>query len=321
VTVANEVGCPLPGASVAMSSTKETTPGTSNTWVSAGGTVFTTYTGTTGAGGTLATSVQAPASVGAQAAGNTALGKGTITATCGSATGTAYVTLYRPLGSLTATGPARLDVGVSSTASGAQSYQLTGALDVDGNTATTPSVTWTVSNVAGPASIGNTGDTSAPTAADASINASTGVVAPGSTAGKIQVKVASSTDATVYATITTDIYGPPTKMLFSPDTATPSDGYTAAQGYALPISFTVIDSYGHTVPFTELTSPLATTYSISSSAAGSIAAGATAESFTLTFGNTTGTITIGTGAFTWHGAEGGSATLGAITRTINVVGS
>jgi hypothetical protein len=322
-TVKNQLGVGMSGASVAWTSNKSTTNDWNTGAFDSTTAVFTAASGTTGNAGTLATTVTAPTSTGAIAAGNAAKGNATMTATCGTLTGSAVINIIRPLGAFTAVGPARLDVGAtSSTVSGnALNYHITGATDLDGDTVANPTVTWTIANTAGASTVGNVGDTSAQSTSAATIDGTTGVVTAGAVAGQA---VITATNGLVTSPVTTEIYGNPTKIVLNPNTvasiiAGASGEYAGAVSSTVPFTFTVIDTYGHTVPFTELT-PLTTTSSISSGASGSITAGGLdVHGMTLTLGSADGTFTVGTGGFTWTGTAGGVATpLGGITRTVGI---
>jgi hypothetical protein len=326
-TVNNEVGAAMPGVTVNLTSNKAIVA-SPNTWNCGAFTsvtnIFTPNTGVTNASGQLATLVTAPTSTGALPAGNNAKGNATMTATAGTATGTAIINITRPLGTISIAGPTRMDVGTtSSTVVGnAFRYHVTGAADIDTDSVASPAVTWTILNtpVAGNL-VGNTGDTSARSLSVATIDPTTGVVTAGGVAGQAKISVTAAGSPTVVP-VTTEIFGAPVKILVAPDTVVSvipgaTGEYAGAANATQLFSFQGIDAYGHPIDFAELT-PLTTTSSISSAAAGSITQGGlNIKQFTLTFGSGTGTFTIGTGQFTWTGIAGGSATsLGGITRTI-----
>jgi len=325
-TVKNEVGTVIVGATVAFTSDKSTANDWNTGAFNSVTSVFTAASGTTNGSGQLATTVTAPTSTGALAAGNAAKGTAIVTATSGSATGTATLNITRPLGSLTIAGPNRLDVGAVSSlvVTDPLNYRVTSAQDIDGDVVTTPSITWSIANTAGAGTVGNIGDTSGQSTSVASINASTAQVTAGGIAGQA---VITATSGAVTATKTTEIYGVPTKIVVAPGTvasviAGATGEYAGAANTTQPFSFTLIDAYGHTISYGEISNHT-TTSSISSAAAGSITAGGlNIHNFTLTFGTADGTATVGTGTFTWTGIAGGSATaLGGITRTIGVNGS
>jgi hypothetical protein len=305
----------MPGEVVTFSTNK--IPAAGNAWSGAegalGGNAFATQSGPTIAGGTFASTFDPPTALNPVLnAGQLAVkGVNIITATAGSASGTVNVTILRPIGSLTIAGNLAVDTGTP-----ASTYSITGALDVDGDTATLPvgSVTWTLTNTPSGGNIGNVGDESpaSVSAASGSSTAPTINVSPGNTAGQYTLQ---ATIGTVNSnTLTTEVYGVPSKIFFSPATtasviAGASGEYlTGGTGNVINVSFTFLDSYGHTVGGGNPGGSAGFNYTgnIDSSTGGSLnpGAGANNSAFTIVTGPGDGLFTITTQG-NWTGTHGG----------------
>jgi hypothetical protein len=308
----------MPGIAVTFSNTKAP----ANTWAASPGTNYTAIVSPTNASGQATATFNPPDAVNAPIPGNAAKGLSVATATAGSASGTFNITVLRPIGALTIVGPSRLDTGTTSSnvVSGPQTYELTGATDVDGDAATIPAgtATWSVLNAAFSATVGNTGNTQAGSVSNSSINPTTGVVTAGTVAGQATV---SATIGTVTSNnVVTQIFGTPSKIILSPDTvASVIAGATgeylfANVGDTVNASFTLQDASGHVTPSGEY-SGYTSNFSIQALTGGSITPGGlNVSAFTVTCGNTDGTFNVTVNG-TWTGALGGSGSIN-LTRDI-----
>lgn len=319
-TVLNQVGAPMPGEVVTLSTDK--IPSAGNAWSGAEaallGNAFATQSGPADGSGQHISTFAPPTELDPTLnAGQLAVkGVNVITATAGSASGTANVTILRPIGALTIVGPSRLDTGTSSstTVGGPQTYALTGATDVDGDNATIPAgaVTWSIANAAFAANVGNTGNQQAGSVSASSIDSTTGVVTAGNVAGTATV---TATIGTVDSNdITTEIFGVPSKIILTPDTAVSViPGATGQYGFGTvgqtqAATIALQDSSGHVTPLGEITG-FTSTFSIQALTGGSITnGGAGVSSFTVTCGNTDGLFSVTING-TWTGALGGSGSI------------
>jgi hypothetical protein len=305
-TVMNQFGLGLPGENVTFDNPKA--PG--NTWAASPGTWLTAISngGVSDVNGVVTATFNPPTEVDAPIPGNAAKGVSSVTASTGSLTSspTTDVTVLRPIGALTATGPARMDVGTSSPISGAGSFTVTGASDVDGDSATIPagSITWNLTNTAGVGTVGNPGDTSPQSTGNA--NNVGNVVSAGSTAG--QFTMVASIGAVNSNTITTEVYASPSKVVFNPATVVSvivgaaGEYVVGPSGTPLNFSFSLLDAYGHDVT---AESSVTSTSFIDSLTGGSITSGgANVTAFTITSGPGDGLFRI-TANGTWNGAAGG----------------
>lgn len=324
-TVFNVNGLPLPGAAVTFNNAKA--PG--NTWSASPGTNFTAISngGVSDASGVVTATFNPPDAIDPvlNAGQKAAKGVSAITATAGSATSLAdNITVNRPVGSIVIAGPSRIDVGTSTPIAAVplspQSYAITGTVDVDNDPIATPAgaQNWALVNVDRSAiTVGNTGDSVTSSNSNASINGS-GVVTAGGSAGQVTVTVQIGT--TTSNTITTEVFGIPSRIVLNPDTV--ASVIPSARGeYAFGtvgatqnFSFALVDSAGHSAGPGEI-STVTTTSSIQALTGGSITPGGVGvTSFTLTCGNADGLFTLGASG-TWTGAKGGS---GPINLTKNV---
>lgn len=308
-TVTNEFGAPIAGVTVNFTGNKLI----SNVWdTTTGGTAFAPASNTTNNSGQVATVLSAPTSVNGVLTGSdkNPKGAGTLTATAGSASGNASINVTRPLASVAITGPSRLDVGTtSSTVVGSgQRYVITGGLDVDNDAVAAPTgaTTWSVNNVAGSGNIGDLDDASAQSTSVSTINAGTGQVTAGAVPGQAQVSV--TVAGTPSNVITTNVFGAPTKIVYTPATAI--NGYTGAQ---LGAQFNLMDNWGHIIPTGEYTF---TKVGTADSLSGAQFIDQGGRFFDIIPGASTGTFTI-TVTGQWTGAQGGSASIGK-TRTTDI---
>jgi hypothetical protein len=311
-TVTNEFGVAMPGVAVTFTNAKAP----ANTWAASPGTNYTAVVSPTNASGQATATFNPPDAVNAPIPGNAAKGLSVATATAGSASGTFNITVLRPIGALTIVGPSRLDTGTtsSSVVSGPQTYELTGATDVDGDAATIPAgtATWSVLNAAFSATVGNTGNTQAGSVSNSSINPTTGVVTAGTVAG--QATVSATIGSVTSNNVVTQVFGTPSKIILNPDTtASVIVGATgeylfANVGDTTNATFSLQDASGHVTPSGEY-SGYTSTFSIQALTGGSITPGGlNVNAFTVTCGNTDGTFSVAiTGS--WIGALGGSGSI------------
>jgi hypothetical protein len=289
-----------------------------NTWAAAPGTNITAISngGNTDASGEVTATFNAPDALNAvlSAGEKAAKGVSTVTATAGTANGSVNVTVLRPIGALVITGPARVDVGTTT-----GQYTITGATDVDNDTADIPAggVTWNRVNAAANANVGNTGDVQAGTVANSTIDTN-GLLTAGTAAG--QTTVSATIGSVNSNNVVTQVFGVPSKIVLTPDTAASVIGGAsgeygfAAVGDTQPASFTLQDSSGHVIPIGEITS-FTSIFTIQALTGGSITpGGANVDDFTVTCGNTDGTFSVQVNG-TWVGAFGGAGSIN-LTRAI-----
>jgi len=309
-TVTNEFAVAMPGVAVTFTNPKAP----ANTWSASPGTNFTGIVSPTNVSGQATAVFNPPTAVNAPIAGNAAKGLSTVTATAGTATGTVDITVLRPIGALTINGPSRVDTGSTS-----GQYTVTGATDVDGDSAAIPAggVTWTPTNAAANATVGNTGNTQAGTVSTASVNGSGGLTA-GGVAG--QVSVIATIGSVNSNAIVTQIFGVPSKIIMNPDTvASVIAGATGeyvfgSVGATQAASFTLQDSSGHTIPSGEYAG-FTSAFSIQALTGGSITpGGVNVSNLTVTGGNTDGTFSVQVNG-TWAGIDGGAGSIN-LTRAI-----
>jgi hypothetical protein len=318
VNVKNTFGANIFGRTVTM-----TDPGkvAANTWITqAGATAFTAASGPSDPSGNFSTTLTAPVSAVAGGGLNlTPKGNNAITATVGSTVGFATVKVIRPLNSVTIVGPTRVDIGTTTPAtSGTASafYHPIAAVDVDGASAPLAdypalSLTYTVTNGAGGAPFGNTGDQSLPTQATAAILPGAGNenrVVAGNTPGQYAVQVTAGVPNPSNI-VATDVYGDPTKIFLNPNTNTVNvipgaqGNYSGSTGSQVSASFTLLDSAGHTIPSGELN--YNSTFTLAGSTGGNVTSGgANINSFTLTFGPNDGLLTLALNSGVWASAGG-----------------
>ena len=316
VTVTNTLGGAMFGKTVTL-----TDPGkvAANVWIAGQGSAFTATSGVTDTTGSIATTLSAPTSVAAVAPDTTPKGANTITATCLTVPGTTSVKVIRPMKTVTITGPTKVYVGTTTPATdlnnGAYLISST-AIDVDNLSVPLSdypvgSFTYTCTNVAGGATFGNTGDTGVTsTSVSALLSAGSNRVVAGATAGQYTMKVTGGV-LVPSNTITTDVYGGPTKIFLSPNTNTSiviagaSGNYTGVHGTIINPSFTFLDSANHAVPNGEVS--YTSTFTIDGATNGNITSGGlNVGNFTLTFGNNPGLIHLAITSGTWSPAIGGS---------------
>ena len=315
VVVTNTYNAPMFNKTVTL-----TDPGkvSANAWISGQGTAFTATTGPTDTTGSFSTTLTAPVSVAAVAANQTPKGNGTVTATVGSTTGQATVRVIRPLSTVVVTGPTKVYVGTTTPATDANggAYAINAnAVDVDGTSVPVSdypaaSFTWTVSNIAGGATFGNTGDTGVTSTSVSSLIGGTNRVTAGATAGHYTMRVTGGVLVPSNA-ITTEVYGVPAKTFLSPDTNTTvaisgaQGNYTGTQGTTKNATFSFLDSAGHAIPSGEVT--YTSQFTIDNVTGGNITSGgANVGNFTLTFGPNKGLAHIVTTNGVWSPAVGGS---------------
>jgi len=321
-TVKNQNNLALPGVAVTFANPKAP----SNTWSASPGTCFTAISngGDTDASGQVTATFNPPDAKDAVLTAGEKLAKGdsSLTATSGSVTSTAVVVAVgRPLGSIVIGGPSRLDVGTLSgdpSAIGATtstSFLITGAQDVDTDSVPVPagSPTWAVTNVdLSGNNVGNTGDSGASSSSVSTINASTGRVTAGNSAGQITVNV--TIGSTTSNDVTTEVYGIPSRIFLAPDTA--ASAIPSARGEYLfanvgdtqPFSFAFKDSAGHSVAPGEV-SGLSSIATIQALTGGSITTGGSGVvNFTVTCGNVDGLFTL-TVTGNWTGPKGGTGSI------------
>ncbi len=322
VTVENQFNAPMPGETVDFTNPgKLTLPNTWNT--TAAGTCFGVTSDTTDNAGQVVTTFSTPNPVdgdlgGVAGVSGDSLPKGanTVTATSNSVVGTDTVTITRPLGAFDISGPTSRDTGTTG------SYTVINAVDVDSDPVATPTVTWSVVNTAGASQIGNVGDQSLQSTAASTINASSGVLTVGNTAGETVVTATSVGLPVVTDSATVDIFGSPVKVVLTPDTSAgsilgSSGQYNGSPSGTQAFSVSLLDSWGHVIS-TGTYSPFTTVSSVNSASAGSITpGGVNVSGFTVTYGTSDGTFTVGING-TWTGANGGSPSVFNLTRTVGL---
>lgn len=299
-----------------------------NVWITqAGATAFTAASGATGTTGHFATTLTAPVSAVAGGGLNlTPKGTNVITATVGASNGTANIKVIRPLNTVVLAGPARVDVGTTTPGSGAASYAPTSGVDVDGASAplsdySSLTLTYTVTNTAGGASFGNTGDTSLTTTSVAAIMAGAGNenrVVAGNVAGQFTIQITGGV-AIASNIVTTQVFGDPSKIFLSPDTNTVNvivgalGNYSGSTGSTLNASFVLKDSANHTIPAGEMN--YTSGFILQAGTGGNVSSGgANVNTFTLTFGPNDGLLDIDVVSGTW--ASGGGNRPFNISKTI-----
>lgn len=312
-TVKNQFNVAMYNEAVTWSNTKA--PG--NVWDTAtGGACFSAAAGNTDGAGQMLVTISAPISVAGPLAGADKNPKGlnNMTAAAGSFNGAGQINIIRPLGALTITGPARLDVG---TTSAANAFNVSGATDVDNDPVAAPGgVTWALTNVAGVGNVGNTGDTTPQSTSASSINAGSGVVTAGNVAGQIQI---TATGGAVNSnTLTVEVYGVAAKVFFSPDTAATAivgaaGEYAGVPGGTQPFTVSMIDTWGHSVGAGEIAGWTTSATTDSFSGANITPGGPGVTNFTVTFGSGDGTFSVNVSG-TWTGSAGGAPVPFNVTR-------
>ncbi|HRK20295.1 MAG TPA: hypothetical protein PLX06_00700 [Fimbriimonadaceae bacterium] len=314
-TVLNQFNAPMYNEAVAWTNAKA--PG--NTWDTAtGGACFSAAAGNSDASGQVVVTISAPISAPGPLVGADKNPKGlnTVSVAAGSANGSAQVNITRPIGSLVINGPSRMDVGTTSAASGPDSFRVTDAQDVDNDSIAVPgSITWNLTNVAGSGNVGNTGDGTPQSTSQSLINGS-GVVTAGNVAGQVQIEAMGGGVSSNQLVV--DIYGVPAKVLFNPDTAATAipgaaGEYASLPGLTTAFTLTMIDSWGHTVGFGEMSSFSTVSSTDSLSGANITPGGLGVSSFSVTMGSGDGTFAIAASG-SWTGAAGGSPIPFSITR-------
>ena len=316
VTVTNTLGGAMFGKTVTLTDPGRTA---ANVWIAGQGNAFAATSGVTDTTGSISTTLAAPTSVAAVAPDVTPKGSNTLTATCLTVSGTGIVKVIRPMKTVTITGPTKVYVGTTTPATdpnnGAYAISST-AIDVDNLSVPiadypAASFTYTCANVAGGATFGNTGDTGVTTTSvSALVNANSNQVVAGATAGKYTMTVTGGV-LVPSNSITTDVYGGPTKIFLSPNTNTTnpiagaSGNYTGVHGTITNPSFTFLDSANHPVPGGEVS--FTSQFTIDGATNGNITTGGlNVGNFTLTFGNNPGLIHMSITNGTWSPAIGGS---------------
>jgi hypothetical protein len=170
-------------------------------------------------------------------------------------TGSKTMVITRPLGSLSTTGPARMDINqtsVSSTLNGGNPFRVTGAADIDTQSVVAPAVTWTIVNTPSTVNVGDLDDASARSVSVSSIAGSTTnqvvQVAAGNNAGEFTV---TATSGTVTSNVVTQVFGVPSKIRLTPSPLV--TGYAGTAGAPIGTTVSFIDAYGHVIPLNELT--------------------------------------------------------------------
>ncbi|HVT13557.1 MAG TPA: hypothetical protein VHE55_14930 [Fimbriimonadaceae bacterium] len=325
VTVKNTFNAAMFGKTVTL-----TDPGkvTANVWnTQAGATAFTAPSGPTDTTGKYSTVLTAPVSA-APGGGLTLTPKGdnTITGTVDASNSTATVKVIRPLSSVVLGGPTRIDVGMTTPGSGAGSYGPTSAVDVDGDNPplsdySSLSLTYTVTNIAGGAPFGNTGDSAVTTTSVSAIMAGAGNenrVVAGNVAGQFNIQVTGGV-ANPSNIVTTQVYGDPSKIFLTPDTNTVNNivgalgNYSGSPGSTLDASFVLKDTANHTIPSGELN--YTSGFILQAGTGGNVTSGgANVSAFTLTFGPNDGLLDIDVISGTW--ASGGGNRPFNLSKTI-----
>jgi hypothetical protein len=327
ITTDNQFGAGMPNQNITMSITDNPSGSaklTGNVWnTTIAGNAFGALALVSDSTGTATTTFSTPNPVDGDLGGVAGLSgdsvpkaNNIVTATSGSASGSTIVVINRPLGSFTVSGPTSVDIGTTA------NYSVINAVDVDSDPVSTPSVTWSLVNTASGGNIGNTGDTSPQSVSASTINPGTGQMTAGATAGDVVVTATSVGAPVVAQNLNVSVFGAPVKVVFTPDTLAGSilgstGIYAGAPTSSQPFTVSLIDARGHAIS-PALYSPFSTASSISSAAAGSITSGGVnISSFTVVFGSSDGTFTIGV-AGTWTGANGGAPTGFGLTRTVGL---
>lgn len=247
-------------------------------------------------------------------------------------TGSQVVTILRPLGSLSISGASRLDVGTTSRTTGTSAYAITSAADIDGQSVATPAgpFTWTIT----PAGADPDGDgpltnqvgdpdnqslrsTATPSTSGAT-NGTTLIINAGNSAGRFTVTASSGSVNS--NTITTNVFGPPSKVTVSPTPA--PTGIVGAPGSSLALTVAFLDGFGNDV--TGETTVTGKTGSLTSSTGGTFTfPSAPSRVYNLTFPTSASSAQASMGVtLNWTGTGQGTTTGTAtglnITRLLNV---
>ncbi|HWA83666.1 MAG TPA: hypothetical protein VG820_09545, partial [Fimbriimonadaceae bacterium] len=234
--------------------------------------------------------------------------------------------VIRPLSSVVLAGPSRIDVGMTTPGSGAGAYGPTSAVDVDGDNPplsdySSLSLTYTVTNIAGGAPFGNTGDASTTTTSVSAIMAGAGNenrVVAGNVAGQFNIQVTGGV-ANPSNVVTTQVFGDPSKIFLTPNTNTVNSivgalgNYSGSPGSTVDASFVLEDTANHTIPSGELN--YTSGFILQAGTGGNVTSGgANVSAFTLTFGPNDGLLDIDVISGTW--ASGGGSRPFNLSKTI-----
>lgn len=312
-TVRNENGASMPNQPVTLTTDKAP----ANDWTGAPGvsgsvtgTIFTvTNTGNSDAGGQFAATFNPPAAVNGPLTGAdlTIKGANVITATSGSVTGTVNVTIERPFGAFTIAGPTSMTINDSSDANFTTGYRIATASDVDNEAIVSPRLdpfqsvaAYADANAASlPVSVGNTGDSSAPTNASLASAFSGNVLSSGSVPGRLDV-TAVVNGVTSTNTIVVSVLGQPSKIVFSPDTALAGGGYSGPPAGSVysgtansslgNVTIALIDAGGNDV--TSTVSGFNSTVSVVSGSGATLLSSPSANPFEVQAGTADGAFTV-----------------------------
>jgi hypothetical protein len=308
-TVRNQNNAPMPGQTVTLTTDKAP----ANTWTGAPGvsgsvtgTIFTaTNTGNSDAAGQFVGTFNPPAAVDGPLTGADLAIKGVniITATVGAVTNTVNVTIERPFGAFTIAGPTSMNINSSSPANFTAGYRIATASDVDNEAIVSPrldpfqavAVYSDANSTSLPATVGNAGDSSAPTDASLASSFAGNVLSSGSVPGRLDV-TAVVNGVTSSNTVVVGVLGQPSKIVLAPNTAIAGGTYTGpatASVYAGTanttlglVTITLIDSGGNDV--TSTVSGLVTTVSVVSGSGATLLSSPAANPFEVQAGTADG---------------------------------
>ncbi len=236
------------------------------------------------------------------------------------------ITVTRPLSALVTQGSSRLDAGTASQTnpSNASAFRVTGATDIDTQSISAPvgTYTWTITpNSAG--SVGDPDDVSPrsvaiPTITGSATGSSIQILAGANSGSFTTVATFNGTNSN---TLTTQVFGPPSKVLV---TRTPgASGLTGTAGSSEVLTLSFLDGFGHDV--TAETTVTAKNGTIVSSPGGQLTfPSAPSRNYNLTFPTASGGYNTSMGVtLSWTGTGQGTSVGSAsglnITRNVNVI--
>jgi hypothetical protein len=254
VNITNGRGVAVPTLALQFDRLDTTTTVAANAYPGpATGNALSATTGVTDASGNASVTFSTPAgAVGNPSFNGLAIkGANQLRVSAGSVIGSTTINISRPLGSISIAGPSAVNISSTSPTTGVNAFLVTGASDIDGASVTAPAVTWNLANAAS-GTIGNTGDSAAPTNAATGSSFLNNQLSTSSTAGQLTI---TATGGVTSNALTVKVLGLAQRVFLTPDTSvtgtytgSPALGWynIATANTNLPgFTVTVLDSGGN----------------------------------------------------------------------------